>query len=70
MTLQELRRSKAYSQLEIATACKITTTTVSAWERGTAKPRLTHIRCLADALGVTITDIESAITKTQAKKRL
>jgi transcriptional regulator with XRE-family HTH domain len=64
MTLQELRVTLALTQGEVAAACKVSKTTVSAWERGTATPRLTHLRALAKTLGVSIAEIRQAIAAT------
>ena len=69
MTLTDLRRAVALTQDDLAKACGVTKTTVSAWERGAAVPRLRHIRVLADALKSTIQEVQSVIDGQQAKKK-
>lgn len=61
MTLADLRRAVALSQQDLAHACGVSKTTVSSWERGTAIPRLRHVRVLADALKTGISEIQHAI---------
>ena len=67
MTLKELRESHALTQTEVAAHCRVTVTTVSAWERGTAKPRLVHIRDLAKLFNVSIDEINKAIEETERR---
>jgi len=61
MTLAELRKVVSLTQEEVAQSCGVSKTTVSAWERGTAIPRLRHVRALAEALHTSIKDVQSAI---------
>lgn len=65
MTLKELREAVARNQVEVAAECRVSTTTVSAWERGAVKPRLIHVRELARIYHVTIAEINSAIAETE-----
>lgn len=66
MTLADLRKAVALTQDELAKACGVTKTTVSAWERGTAVPRLKHERALADALQASIPEVKHVIQTQQA----
>ena len=52
-TLQDLRQAAFLSQREVADRLHITGQTVSLWERGEKKPRMTYQRLLAEMYGVT-----------------
>jgi putative transcriptional regulator len=61
MTLADLRRAVSLTQDEVAQACGVSKTTVSAWERGAAVPRPRHIRALADVLHTSIKEVQDVI---------
>lgn len=67
MTLADLRQAVALTQDELAKACGVTKTTVSAWERGTAVPRLKHERALAEALHASIAEVKHVIQSQQVR---
>lgn len=70
MTLADLRKAVALTQDEVAEACKVSTTTVSAWERGAAIPRLKHVRVLAEVLKASIPEIQYVIQSRQVQREM
>ena len=67
MTLADLRKAVSLTQGEIAEACGVSITTVSAWERGTTLPRLKHERKLAEVLKASLHEIKHVIATQQAQ---
>ena len=55
--LESLRREKGISQTEIAEACGVSVTTFRRWEWGTQEPRLSELKKLAAALGMTTAEL-------------
>lgn len=69
MTLERLRINAALTQKQLAALVHVTPVTVFNWENGITEPRITNIRPLADALGVSISDIHAAIDETRQGSR-
>ncbi len=67
MTLEELRTSRSYSQIEVARELQVTAAAVSKWESGLAKPQAVNIRGLAKLYNVEIKVIQDAIIETSKK---
>lgn len=57
-TLRELRQSRFLEQRELAQLMGVSEASISNWETGKKRPRLSHIRKLAELLGVPPKDIE------------
>ena len=57
LTLREWRRVKEMSQEEMANVCGVHLNTYRAWEENPAEIRLSKANLIADALGISITDI-------------
>lgn len=55
--LENLRRAKGLSQLELAQKSGVSLTTFRRWEWGTQEPRLTELRKLAAALDITTAEL-------------
>lgn len=55
--LESLRREKGISQADIAEACGVSITTFRRWEWGTQEPRLSELKKLAAALGMTTAEL-------------
>lgn len=68
MTLADLRRSVSLTQEEVAQACGVSKTAVSAWERGTSAPRPPHVRALAEVLHTSIKAVQESV-EAQRKAR-
>jgi transcriptional regulator with XRE-family HTH domain len=45
--------------MELAVQIGVTTTTISAWERGMYEPRASQLRALAEAFGVRMDEIDT-----------
>ena len=56
--LRLLREGRGLSQLALATLIGVEQSTVARWEQG-AKPRETHARALASALGISVDDLDA-----------
>ena len=56
-TLRRIIQKDGRNQRELAEAAGITPVTLSRWLSGTREPRATELQQLADALGVTVTDL-------------
>jgi transcriptional regulator with XRE-family HTH domain len=52
-TLRQWRDAAYLTQKELADKAGVTLKAVSAWETGKAQPRVTNLRALAAALGIT-----------------
>jgi transcriptional regulator with XRE-family HTH domain len=68
-TLRELRELAILTQAELAQKIGVSTTSISHWETGSKRPRPTHIRKLAAALGVTAQEILAAIKETMTTRK-
>jgi HTH-type transcriptional repressor of puuD len=55
--IAELRESKKMSQEDLAIAVGVDATAVSHWENRIARPDLSRISAVADALGVSVEDL-------------
>lgn len=55
--IAELRREKSMTQKELAEKMNVTDKAVSKWERGAGYPEITTIPTLADALGVSTSEL-------------
>jgi transcriptional regulator with XRE-family HTH domain len=58
-TIRELREQRGWTQMELAVQIGVTTTTISAWERGMYEPRASQLRALAEAFGVRMDEIDT-----------
>jgi len=69
MTLEQLRLRAGLTQDQLAEKVGVNRVTISNWENGQG-PRVSLMKPLADALGVTIAEVYDAIQKTaeNAKK--
>lgn len=67
-TLEQLRIAVALTQDQLAEKVGVTRVTVSSWENGASQPRIQYIRPLAEALGVSISEVYAAIEATVQKK--
>lgn len=57
LTLKEWRRVKEMSQDDAAAICGVHANTYRAWENNPGEMRLSAVCALADALGISISDI-------------
>jgi transcriptional regulator with XRE-family HTH domain len=55
--IAELRGRMEMSQEELADACGVDKTAVSHWENGVARPDLSRLLAVADALGVSVGEL-------------
>jgi len=55
--IRSLRHKRGWTQEELAIRAKTTKVSVSRWERGEASPRLHQLRRLADAFGITLSEL-------------
>jgi repressor LexA len=60
-TLQKFREVAVLTQAELAERVGVSVTTISHWETGSKRPRVSNIRKLAEVLGVTSQDILAAL---------
>lgn len=67
--LRLLRMRKGWSQLQLAEKAGLSNEAISHWEHGDNAPRMENAEKLADALGVTITELYQAIRKSQAQRK-
>ncbi len=68
MTFKQLRESNFMTQMEVASFCGVTITTVSNWERGEQQPRIFQIRRLAELFKITPQEVQSAVDATAIEK--
>jgi transcriptional regulator with XRE-family HTH domain len=57
-TIRDLRKLKGWTQVELARHTGVAPSTIYNWEAGRFEPRVSQLRDLADALGVTMDEIE------------
>ncbi len=57
-TIRELREARGWTRLELAMKLGVTPGTVYNWERGKNEPKATQFRALAEALGVSMEEID------------
>ena len=57
-TIREFREERGWSQAELAARAKVSPSTVYNWEAGRFEPKATQLRRVAQALGVSMDDIE------------
>ena len=57
-SIKELRVEASLTQLELANAIGVTPSAVYKWERGQTEPSATNLRDLAEALRVSMDDID------------
>ena len=60
-TLKQLREGAFLAQRDVAEKMGVSLATVSLWERGEKKPRITRQRQLADLLGVTPQEVHEVV---------
>lgn len=65
--LRRLRERKLLTQEELAGAIGARQASVSAWERGSARPSNASKRKLCDVLGVTIDELLTALEETDSE---
>ncbi len=56
-TIQELRKERGWTQLELANKLSVTPSAIYNWERGKFEPRATQLRQLARVFEVPMDDI-------------
>ena len=56
-TIEELRRARGWTQLELANRLGVTPSTIYNWERGRYEPRVSQLRDLARLFGVRMDEI-------------
>ncbi len=56
-TIEELRKAKGLTQLQVAYQINVTPATVSNWERGVYEPKVTQLRALARLFDVSMDGI-------------
>lgn len=56
-TIEELRKARGWTQLELANKLGMTPSTIYNWERGKFEPRATQLRQLARLFGVSMDEI-------------
>jgi transcriptional regulator with XRE-family HTH domain len=66
MKLSELRRQAGLSQAQLAAKLGVSPGAVGNWETGIRIPRLPTLRKMAEALGVTVGEIEFPAENEQA----
>src|SRR5688572_25873699 len=57
-TIQELRKSRGWTQLQLANTLGVTPVTVYNWERGRHEPKASQLRALAKVFGVSMDEID------------
>ena len=72
-TLHKLRELAVLTQVELAEKVEVSSITVSHWETGSKRPRVSNIRKLATVLNVTPQEIiaaldEAALSRAQVQK--
>lgn len=56
-TIEELRKARGWTQLELANQLGVTPSTIYNWERGRYEPRVSQLRDLARVFGVRMDEI-------------
>ena len=69
MTLKELRESRLWTQAFLAQKIGVQVPTVSNWERGEQRPQMSLMLKLADAFGISPSEIVSVIEDTIASTK-
>jgi transcriptional regulator with XRE-family HTH domain len=72
-TLRELREERGISPMRLALDLDVSLATVYNWETGRSEPRATHLRKLAELLGVCMEEIsfdEELVKKAAARDSL
>lgn len=67
-TLRQLAEDAGMGPNELADALGVNRSAVGFWMRGDTSPRSNKLRPIADALGVTVDDIRSALAEVQRRK--
>jgi transcriptional regulator with XRE-family HTH domain len=57
-TIEELRRARGWTQLQLANKLGVTPVTVYNWERGRYEPKASQLRALAREFGVSMDEID------------
>lgn len=55
--IRDARKARGLSQARLGELCGVSQQQVAKWEKGTNEPGLTHLRPLAQALGLTLDDL-------------
>ncbi|MBR3833822.1 MAG: helix-turn-helix transcriptional regulator [Lachnospiraceae bacterium] len=66
--LRELRKSKGFTQEELATKINVVRQTVSKWEKGLSVPDADSLQKIADVLDVEVSQLLGANIETEASK--
>ena len=66
--LRELRKSKGFTQEELATKINVVRQTVSKWEKGLSVPDADSLQKIADVLDVEVSQLLGANVETEASK--
>lgn len=66
--LRELRKSKGFTQEELATKINVVRQTVSKWEKGLSVPDADSLQKIADVLEVEVSQLLGANIETEASK--
>jgi predicted transcriptional regulator len=59
--LRRLRRDNGRTQEDLAQVAGITVAALARIERGTSNPRWTTVRCIVDALEISLADLATAV---------
>lgn len=65
LTLQQLRRQKGLTQVQLAEKARVTQSSLSQWESGSVRPSLDSAKRLADALEVSLDMMMTALTSAE-----
>jgi transcriptional regulator with XRE-family HTH domain len=57
-SIRDWRIDRGMNQADLASAIGVTPATISHWEAGRARPRPAHLHAIANALGLTVDEIE------------
>ena len=66
--LRDLRKSKGFTQEELATKINVVRQTVSKWEKGLSVPDADSLQKIADVLDVEVSQLLGANIETEASK--
>lgn len=71
-SIQEWRKIRRFTRRELASDVGVTIATVYNWERGKSEPKASQLRKIADALGITMNDIDvpEVVTPKEKTRRL
>lgn len=69
LDLRLLRMRKGWTQLQLAEKANLSNEAISRWEHGESSPRIENAKKLADALGVSVERVISAVKISREQRK-